>query len=426
MVNVSDIQGGAARATFRLHSSLVLEGIDSYMLVDNKTSDDYRIIGPPSILDKIIIRIRHSLDRLIVKFYKNRDAHIFSPSWSPFSRIIQRINEINPDIVHLHWICASMIRIEDFQKIKYPIIWTLHDNWPFTGGCHVKWECENYLIECNMCPRLKGDKMHDLSYRVFSRKKRIFPNTEMTIVSPSKWLGQMASKSALLKNKRIVIIPNPINTNTFRPVDRIFSKKLWGLDNGKKIILFGAINPLSDYNKGLDFLIKALEIIDMDNIELAIIGASRPKSSHPFKFNTHYFGKLNDDISLVTLYNAADVTVVPSLQENFCNTILESMACGTPTAAFDVGGNSDLIDHQKNGYLASPKDSRDLAKGIEQIIQADNPASFRESARKKITSSYSSNLIAKKYLHLYESVLQSSKVKLNSAVSTDNYSQGTL
>jgi len=176
IVNTYDILGGAAKAAYRLHRSLLSAGIDSKILVQTKKSDDYTVIPiyGSNKIGKAFSLIRPTLDQIPLKFYKNRIKTPFSPACLPFSKAIEKIKEINPDIVHLHWIAGGMIKIEDLAKIDKPIVWTLHDNWAFTGGCHIKWNCEKYTDICGACPVLGSNKEYDLSKKVWFRKKKKF------------------------------------------------------------------------------------------------------------------------------------------------------------------------------------------------------------------------------------------------------------
>ena len=406
IVNKSDIQGGAARAAYRLHKALLENGVDSKMLVQDKISDDYTVIGPTTKVQKAIAKIRPTIDSLPVRLYKNRTKTLFSPSWLGFSGIVDKINKINPDIVHLHWICGGMMTIEDISRIKAPIIWSLHDNWAFTGGCHIKWECEKYRENCGACPRLGSQKENDLSRRVWRRKQKSFANIDnITIVGLSHWLTESSKNSSLLKNRKHITLPNPIDINIFKPFYKDKARELWNLPKDKKLVLFGAMSATSDINKGFKELSDAMEKLTSKDIELVVFGSSKPQNAPDFGFKTHYLGRLHDDVSLVTLYSAVDVMVVPSLQENLSNTIMESLACATPVVAFDVGGNSDMIEHKINGYLAKPLESDDLANGIDWVLNASNYDELCINARKKVVKEFDSKVVAKKYIKLYEEVL---------------------
>jgi glycosyltransferase involved in cell wall biosynthesis len=436
IVNTSDIEGGAARAAYRLHKALLKEGVDSHMLVQSKKSDDYTVIGPETKLEKFINLSRPQIDQIPVKFYKKRTKTLFSPSWVGFNNAIKKINEINPDIVHLHWISGGFIKIEDIAKIKQPIVWSLHDMWAFTGGCHYDEECGGYIKKCGNCKVLGSKKVNDLSRKIFLRKQKTFADKEdITIVGLSQWLNECSKSSTLLKDKKHINLPNPINTTFFKPFDKEKSRELWSLPKDKKLILFGAMGATSDPRKGFNELSEALHKITCKDTELVVFGSSEPQNAPDFGFKTHYLGHLHDDVSLVTLYSAVDVMVVPSLQENLSNAIMESLACATPVVAFNVGGNSDMIDHKMSGYLAKPFDTDDLASGIEWVLNSDrvivnsdsgevivdidserlmvnSERSFKnryewlcQNAREKVLKEFDSKVVAKKYIELYKEIL---------------------
>lgn len=406
IVNTSDIHGGAAKAAYRLHRALLDAKIDSQMLVQSKTSDDSTVIGVKTRIQRFITRIRLVLDQFPIRFYKHRTRTLFTPAWLPFSKVVDHINKINPDIVHLHWIGFGMISIEELAHIKAPIVWSLHDNWAFTGGCHVKWECEKYKEQCGACPRLGSDKENDLSRKVFIRKEKTFsqiPN--MTIVALSRWLVGCAKESTLLKDKKIINLPNPIDTRKFTPSNKEQARERWNLPQDKKLVLFGAMAPTGDINKGLKELKEALQKLISKDMEFVVFGNSGPNHPLVFDFKTHNLGHLNDEASLITLYSACDVIVVPSLQENLSNIIMESLSCATPIVAFDIGGNSDMIEHKNNGYLAKAYNTDDLANGIEWILHTSNYDELCKNAREKATKEFDSMVLAKKYIELYKEVL---------------------
>ena len=409
IVNTADIEGGAARAAYRLHRSLLEAGVDSKMLVQSKASDDFTVIGPVGTLEKGLGKIRPTLDAIPVKRYKDRTKTLFSSSWLPFSNIVDRINEIDPDVVHLHWVTGGMLRIEDVARNRAPIVWSLHDMWAFTGGCHYDEECGKFKNSCGSCPVLGSAKENDLSSRVLNRKQvSLKKHANITIIGLSKWLANQASISSLFKNTSVVNLPNPIDTNSFSPFCKHQARALFNLPGDKKLVLFGAMGATSDLRKGFKELAQALSQLPAD-YELVVFGSSEPEISQGFKQKSHYLGHLHDDITLRVLYNAADVMVVPSLQENLSNAIMESLSCGTPVVAFDIGGNSDLIDHQDNGYLAEPYSTADLAKGIDWVLQHQSPGKLAVNARQKVIENFESALVASKYIDLYREVLSKEK-----------------
>ena len=405
-VNTHDSQGGAARAAYRLHRALLAENIDSKMLVQKKASDDHTVIVPTSKLEKGINLLRPTLDNLPLQQYKNRTQSLFSPAWLPFSQIPKKIAQINPDIVHLHWIAGAMMSVKDLAKIEKPIVWSLHDMWAFTGGEHYDEYQQHYLEKCGSSKVLNSEKDNDLSRKGWERKRQVYTQIEdMTIVGLSHWMYQAAKNSSLLKNKKHIQLPNPINTATFEPFNKAEARRLLNLPLDKKLILFGAMNATSDPRKGFNYLFEALNKTSLENTELVIFGSSQPTTLLSFKQPVHYLGQLHDDVSLRVLYSAADVMVVPSLQENLSNAIMESLSCGTPVVAFDVGGNSDMIEHQKNGYLAQPFDTDDLAKGIEWVLNAPDYQQLCDNARDKVLTHFDSHLVAKQYIALYKEIL---------------------
>lgn len=405
IVNTADIQGGAARAAYRLHKALLVEGVDSQMLVQSKSSDDFNMIGPQTKFQKAIGKMRPTLDSIPVRRYPDRTKTLFSPSWVPFAGVVDKINALNPDVVHLHWIAGGMMRIEDLAKINAPIVWSLHDMWAFTGGCHYDEECGVYQKQCGACPVLGSDKDKDLSRKVWLRKQACFARLpDMTIIGLSKWLADCAASSSLFKNNPVVNLPNPIDTQIFAPFEKAEARKLFNLPQDQKLILFGAMGASSDPRKGFKELAQALDHLPAD-YELVVFGSTAPQTPQGFKQKAHYLGQFHDDVSLRVLYSAADVMVVSSLQENLSNAIMESLACGTPVVGFAIGGNTDLIEHQKTGYLAQPFDTQDLANGIHWVLQHEYPAQLSKVAREKVLRAFDSQVVAGKYVALYESLL---------------------
>lgn len=406
IVNTSDIQGGAAKAAYRLHSSLIDAGINSQMLVRSKLGQDDLVIGPSNNIQKNMAKLRLVLDRFPLRFYPHRSNTLFSPLWLPFSKMVDQINRLKPDIVHLHWIGFGMMRIEDIARIEAPIVWSLHDMWPFTGGCHYDEACEGYKGRCGHCKVLGSQQQNDLSRSVFRRKEKSYAQIKsLTVIGLSRWLADCANKSTLFHRRKIVNLPNPIDTTFYKPCDKTEARALWNLPSDKKLVLFGAVEATNDPRKGFKELRDALQQLAADDVELVVFGGTKPKESRQFGFKTHYLGHLHDEISLITLYSAADVMVVPSLQENLSNAIMESLSCGTPVVAFQIGGNGDMIEHQTNGYLAKAFDTVDLAKGVEWVLRNPQYQHLCTNARNTITKAFDSKIVAEQYISLYNDIL---------------------
>lgn len=407
IVNTSDISGGAARAAYRLLDSLTKIGIQAEMLVQKKESDDHRVIKTSGRIEKALDMIRPFFDRLHLYTYGKRKGSIFSPSWVPSLKMVKTINQSDADIVHLHWVNGGMIRIEDLKRINKPIVWTLHDMWPFTGGCHYDEDCGQYEKHCTGCPVLGTSKIKDLSFRVFKRKIKTYEKmNQLTIVGLSDWLAKCAANSRLFKEKQLVRLPNPIDTEIFKPIKKEWARYLLNIPQQSKIVLYGAMSATSEPRKGYQPLMEALSQIDTENLQLVVFGASKPQNdATPISINQYYLGRIHDNLSLQIAYSAADVMVVPSLQENLSNTIMESLSCGTPVVGFRIGGNPDMIEHQKNGYLAEPFCTEDLAKGIEWVLNHSNPNILSQNAREKVINCFEMTKVAKRYQALYKEIL---------------------
>ena len=281
--------------------------------------------------------------------------------------------------------------------------------WAFTGGCHYNDGCERFQQACGSCPQLDRSGKYDLSHYVLKRKKKAFNQLHITIVTPSKWLAECAKTSSLFKGQRIEIIHNGLNLNLFKPVDKTQARRIWNLPINKKLILFGAMKATVDYRKGFDLIHEALKQLTdrwTGKAELVIFGSSEPENPPNLGLPVHYLGLLHDDVSLALIYSAADITVVPSRQDNLSNIVVESLACGTPAVAFDIGGMSDMIVHKVNGYLAKPFDTSDLASGIDWVISNDKRhKDLCIKARDKAVGCFDIEKTARKYAILYENVL---------------------
>ena len=408
-LNTSDISGGAARAAYRLHKGLVNIGLDSQMLVQDKTSDDRNVIGSQTKLEKGWAKIRPTLNAIPLQLYRQRDRTPYSVQWLP-SKMNSKIKSIAPDIINLHWICGGYLQIETIAKFNKPIIWTLHDSWAFTGGCHIPYDCKKYTKSCGACPQLHSNRDWDLSRWVWQRKAKAWKDLNLTLVTPSNWLAKCAGSSSLFRDLRIEVIPNGLDITKYKPIERRLVREVLNLPQDKQLVLFGAMNATSDRNKGFHFLQPALQHLSQsewqDQIELVVFGSSRPENPVDLGFKTHYLGKLSDDISLALVYAAADVFVAASIQENLPNTVMESLACGTPCVAFDIGGMPDMIEHQQNGYLAKAFDVEDLGCGITWVLaERQNWQVLSRQARLKIENQFTLEKATQRYIVLYQEIL---------------------
>lgn len=413
-INYSDIEGGAARGAYWLHKALLQQNVKSEMLVARKRSKDSEIHCLQGFFDKSSYNLNFELfDSLPLHQYENRKTAFFSPAYSmplisnPF---IKYVHKLDPDIVNIHWAGHGLLSPEDFRELKKPIVLTLRDMWSFTGGCHYSEECERYKLRCGACPQLESPREKDISRKLWQRKLKSWEGLNMTIVPISQWLADSAIKSPLLGRFDMQVIHNALDTKVFKPLNKGFSREVLGLPKDKKIVLFGAINATTDKRKGFSYLQAATQLLaqrkESDNIELAIFGTSKPDTPLNLGLPVRYLGTINDDITLSLVYSSADVSVVPSIQEAFGKTIIESMACGTPVVSFDATGPKDIIDHKENGYRAKPFSFEDLAKGITWSIQHQvGNSGISSNAREKVLTKFSLDIQAKAYMELYQSIL---------------------
>lgn len=400
---------GAGRAALRLHNGLTKQKIDSIALVNQKKYESQSVIRQ-NLTARLYKQIELiAVNEALVKLFDQKDT-IFSINLTP-SLIQNQVKQIHPDIINLHWIGWEFIRIEEMNKFPVPLVWTLHDMWAFTGGCHYSENCTRYQESCGSCPQLHSNNDRDLSYWVWQRKAKSWNNLNLTIVALSNWLANCAKSSSLLKDFRIEVIPNGIDTQIYKPMERKIARERFNLPQDKHLILFGGMRPTSDSRKGFHLLQPALKSLSQsswqDKIELAILGTSEPNSPLDLGFKCHYVNPLTDDIALALLYAAADVFTAPSTEDNLPNTVMEAIACGTPCVAFNIGGMPDMIEHEENGYLAQPYDIEDFAGGIAWVLEnKERHQKLCDRAREKAVQEFTLELQARRYLSLYNEILE--------------------
>lgn len=415
ILSATDIQGGAARASYRLHQGFKEIDVDCQMLVQIKYGDDSKVLGASasSGIGNAMSGLRLTLDRLPLKSC-SYSSPSYSAPWLP-DRLLSRVNQIDPDVINLHWINGGYLNIETIAKLNRPLVWTLHDMWSFTGGCHYNQECDRYTKSCGICPQIGSKNNWDLSRWVWWRKAKAWKNLNLTIVSPSYWLAKCALNSSLFKNLRIEVIPNGIDTQKYRPISQHIARDLLDLPQDKKLILFGSLQATSDKRKGFHLLQAALQKLSTstwkESLEVVVFGASRPDNMPILGLKSHYLGVLNDDYSLALVYSAADVFVAPSTQDNLPNTLVEAIACGTPCVGFNIGGIPDIIEHQKNGYLAQPYQIEDFAYGITWIIEnQERYEKLSNLARQKAEKEFGFQIQARQYLSLFNEIAMKKEI----------------
>jgi glycosyltransferase involved in cell wall biosynthesis len=401
--NYASNQGGAARAAKRIHQALLDLHLESKLFVNKLDMRSANVFGPTKAFDKGNAIIRPKIANSVTKMLQTKNSIMHSPAILP-SKWLKFINNSDADIIHLHWINREMLSISDVGKIKKPIVWTLHDMWPFCGAEHLaqdnRWEKGYYHNN-----RPHYEQGLDLNRWTFNRKLRCW-KTPMQIVTPSHWLSSCVSSSYLMKTWPIETIPNCLDTEIWKPINKQTSRNALGLPQGVPILLFGSYGANHSFNKGFDLLIKAIETLQKRslNFHLAVFGEASQSDLSRFDFPVHYFGHLHDDISLRVLYSSVDALIIPSRQESFGQVASEAQACGTSVVAFATTGLNDVVEHKKTGYLAEPFNINDLAEGIKWVVKTDRQENLSRQARVRASKFFSNEVVANEYKKLYEKV----------------------
>lgn len=412
IINTSERMGGAAVAASRLMESLKNNGIKAKMLVRDKQTDQISVVGLQHNWWQVW---RFVWERIVIwkanRFKKN---NLFAVDIANTGTDITSLPEFQQaDVIHLHWVNQGMLSLNDIRKILKsgkPVVWTMHDMWPCTGICHHARECTNYHQECHHCPYLYGGgSKKDLSNRIFHKKQQLYKEAPITFITCSQWLKGQAEKSALLAGETVISIPNPINTNLFKPRDKKEARRKCHLPQNGKLILFGSAK-ITDKRKGIDYLIESCKLLAdrhpelKESLGVVVFGKQSEQLKSLLPFKVYPLNYVSNEHELVDVYNAVDLFVTPSLEENLPNTIMEAMACGVPCIGFNVGGIPEMIDHLHNGYVAQYKSSEDFANGIYWALTDPDYPPLSEQANRKAIANYSESIIAKRYIDVYNKI----------------------
>lgn len=406
LVNTSETTGGAAIACGRILKALRNEGVDAQMMVRNLEGGGEGVVQVGSAIRKKWCFLRERAAIWAANGF-SRDNLFYVDIANSGIDITRTKAFRKADIIHLHWINQGFISLNGLEKIVAsgkPIIWTMHDMWPFTGICHHADNCVRYNAECHDCPLLPKRGFRDLARRTFERKAEVLERADVTFVGCSKWLAGLCSKSRIAEGHRVVSIPNPIDTAAYAPADKTAARRKLGLPTDKKLILFCSVKT-TDIRKGMKYFQDCCRILrenSADDIEVLILGKNGETLGSTLALPSHALGYVGGGGSLADFYNAADVFVTPSLQENLPNTIMESLSCGVPCVGFEIGGIPEMIDHLSNGYVARYKSAEDLARGINWVLNEADYQALCSNAREKAVSTYSEKVVARQYISLFK------------------------
>jgi len=408
--------GGSAIAAIRLHKELLSQGYDSnflflyqsaytipnsfYFSIPKKKKHNF-FIRQLKKLQKTILNESSEANKNNAKL-KNKpiEFEMFSFATTDFDITTQKIYQ-EADIVHLNWVSGFMDH-NFFKKNTKPLVWTLHDMNPFTGGCHYSSGCEKYISECKNCPQLQNTINSDSSFENQNYKMQMLSGQQIIIVSPSEWLRGFATDSKLFRHCNTKHIANCIDFSIFRPLNKLHCREILNITNNKKVLLFVSDNYLNK-RKGFDLLLEALTLIDDNEITLVAIGGQSMNLT--VMKNIHFLGSVQDERLMSVAYSAADIFILPSREDNLPNVMLESLACGTPVISYNVGGMSEVIIDGFNGILVKDISSAALSEAIKDFIQDKfnfDSKEIREHARLEFQSATQ----ASKYVEVYQNIMR--------------------
>ena len=420
IVNTSENTGGAAVAANRLKEALNNNGIKAKMLVRDKMTDDITVAEMPKTWRQ---EWNFLWERFVIycRLHFKRD-NLFQIDIANAGTDITKTREFREaDVIHLNWINQGMLSIKNIHRIldsHKPVVWTMHDLWPASSICHYARKCHGFERQCGNCPLLPGGgSKNDLSAKVWRKKKAILDRHSILFGACSKWLAGKAMKSGLLAGQKVLDIPNPIDTRMFCPRNQEEARLQAVLPADKRLILFVS-QRVTDKRKGMAYFIAAMnkmveEHPEMkENTGVAILGGQAEEIEGKLPLPTYPLGYVTDEKVIVSIYNSADIFVLPSLEDNLPNTIMEAMACGVPCVGFNTGGIPEMIDHQRNGYVAEYKSSDDLARGMYWTLFEADRQSLSEEAVKKVSTCYSQHSVAMRYIEAYNQAMALKRYKL--------------
>ena len=413
IVNTSEATGGAAVAANRLMEALKKNGVKAKMLVAEKQTDHVTVAELPH---RWLYKWHFLSERLGIfrHLYFSRKS-LFDIDTASAGCDITSLPEFKEaDVIHLNWINQGMLSLKSIRKIVKsgkPIVWTMHDLWPAAGICHYARNCSAFRTGCHNCQLLPGGgSTNDLARRVWERKKRLYHTSNIHFVACSRWLETQAKQSALLTGMRVTSIPNTIDTHVFCPTDKREARLRVHLPENGRLLLLVA-QKLTNERKGAAYFIEAVgRLVERmpqmkENTAVAILGAHADEIASQIALPAYPLGYVENERQIADIYNAADAYVLPSLEDNLPNTIMEAMACGVPCVGFRVGGIPEMIDHLRTGYVANFKDADDLAEGIRWTLDDADHEALKAACIKKVAHNYSQQSVATKYIEVYNELI---------------------
>ena len=413
-LNTYDGNGGAGRACLRLSDALNENGVQSEVIVYYKFGKNSKVSSfTNGIFAKAMAVFNIMAERYLAKILVKAVKTPFSLQWFGKS-IINHPKLKEADVIHLHWINHGFLTpkfLAELDELEKPVVWTFHDSNAFTGGCHVRYTCENFHQQCGNCPILRLSGKTDISNKTWLRKQKAYSEFNFHIVAPSNWMANSIKQSSLLGIRNISVVPNTIEIDVFKPYVKAEAKQILKIPANHFVLMSGFMPSKNDKHKGTQYLIDALNElarrpeIPNEQIELVVFGNKDEKNMPEFPFKTTFLGTINKDEHLAKCYAAADAFITPSLEDNLPNTVMESLACATPVIAFKTGGIPDMVSHLQNGYLADYKSSADLADGIEWLFLHEDKEAVQKEARRTILNRFAPAVIATQHEEIYQTLI---------------------
>jgi glycosyltransferase involved in cell wall biosynthesis len=405
LVSTSD-SGGAGVACKRLLRALRMKGEDARMLVlDKRVEEDgiYEWVDTYQGSTRKLKKVKKSLAQFFGRMRSAAAIRGRAPEWDSFSStgpsLLSRDHPLLKwaDVVHLHW-CAGFWSWSNFRSLKgRRVFWTLHDLNPATGGCHYPGGCQQYIGGCSRCPQLEGTRNQRIVRRLHRIKKRALKSPSsgsLAVISPSKWIESHARRSLLFRDAKHYVVPNCLDPAIFRPLEKEYCRDVMNIPQGRKVALFAA-QYLGNHRKGMDILLAAIRLLSEDK-KITVYAAGLVSGKLPEGIIS--LGNIGDERLMAIAYNAADVFLLPSREDNLPNTVVESQLCGTPVVAFATGGIPEMIEEGSNGCLADVLSPASFAQSIRRSIEIRwDRVAISNAAR----SRYAQDRIAELHLSLY-------------------------
>ncbi|HEY5752955.1 MAG TPA: glycosyltransferase [Chthoniobacterales bacterium] len=409
-LSTTDTVGGAAVAAKRLHHALLEQGVASTFYVARRLTHDENVVE-----FKVAKHAPRQLNRYIYALAKRLNPRpyfpgggLFTGAWTLLGHVPLRVMPA-ADIYHLHWI-AGFVDFRSLPRLarRSPIVWTFHDMNAFTGGCHYDHHCGRFTEQCGMCPFLQSNDSRDATFRTIQRKSRVLqaiPRSRLVVVTPSEWLASEARRSSLFGKFVTRVIPYGIDLSVYKPVDRAVVRARLGFAPDDRVVLFVAEN-LVDGRKGFRETLETLSrITNFPRLRILTLGnpANSPQMAG---LQCRHVGSVRDPLEIRDIYNAADVFIITSLQDNFPNTVVEALACGTPVVGFATGGIIDAVENGVCGLLSATGDIAGLTNCLLTILNDDaRRNAMRPAARNRAEKHYGAARQAQAYRALYEEIL---------------------